>query len=225
MSYSERDCWDDMNKVLYSPYYGALSGKQHGTGIMTAKNFLSDKIALAEQMFEMLGGKDPAILRLLLTADSLSASPYGFGGKDVLQGAYNFDQNQTTLKIAKELQLSDIIIESLDRSPTAKKSLETTIVESLGEPLANVDIITPEIKQEYLQHVANRKMPRDFIERLKNQPVSQEQASRIAMQESHMRHAISKLNEQQRKNPLKYLLGTKEMDFAQQKPQPDQGNV
>lgn len=218
MSYTDKTRWEDMNKILYSQYYSALSGKQHGTGVMTEKDFLTDKINLAEQMFSILGGQDSTFLKILFTADSLASAPYGFGGRKALQEVYHYDKNQIVRKIAQELQLSDDLIKSLDRSSADEKSLEVILLQKLGDSVENLDRLTPEIKQEFLACASRGRISKSFMQQLRETPVSSEQATIMETQASDMHYAISKLGEGQKKNPLKFLLKTKESDLAQQRP-------
>jgi len=216
MSYTDEIRYQDINKVLYSPYYGALADKQHGTGIMTKKDFLADKIALAEQMFAILGGKDPEFLKLLFTADALASAPFGFGGEKVLRENYQYDKNQITQKIAQKLQLSETLIKSLDRnSVNGDTSLEVILLHKLSDSVENLDSITPEIKEQFLACARSGKITKEFIQQLRNQTPPPEREEKVTAQEASMRYVLSKMTEQQKENPLKHLLRIKESDFAQ----------
>jgi hypothetical protein len=215
MCYSEQLQWEDQSKILYSNYYRALSHKQHAMGTQSQKDFLTDIINLAQEMCVILNSRKSEFMEILLTADSLSAAPYGIGGRRVLEEIYQYDKNAVTLNIARELQLSDFMIECLDRNTFVGKGLEISILQAVPDTLENVDVLTPEIRQVFLEAAKAGFLADEQRDRLRNQPITPEQEEIIKRQEACIRHAISKPLPRHYDNPLEYWLGTKEWHFAQ----------
>jgi len=221
MSYTDKDAWVDNSKILYSQYYRALSDKQHGSGEMTVKDFLNEKISFAEELAKMICRNDDVYtgyLKVLLTAGSLASAPYGFGGRAVLEEVFQYDKNKITLEIAKELQLSEKLTQSLDKDSTVGPFMEECILLNFDRILVNTDCLTPSIKQEIFDTVPLGGIPDELIQKLIETPFSPEHIDRIEKQKSQMRHVIDKLKEQNApniKDHLKYILSTKERDFVQ----------
>lgn len=216
MGYTDKMRWEDQSKILYSPYYAALADKQHGSGIMTEKEFLQRKTDIAKEMFAVIGGKDPLFLEILFTADSLAATPYGFGGRNVLREAYQYDKNDIARKIAREIQLSDILIGSL--LPSETRTLEAILLDTLNAVLENIDVPKQEMKKELLECASAGKIARDKFLRFVEDPRPAEKAAKIAKQESDMRFVIGVLERDGVPgggDPLMFLLGNKERNFAQ----------
>ena len=218
MGYTDKMMWEDKSKILYAPYYAALAHKQHGSGLISEKVFLQRKIDIAKEMFSLLGGKDPSFLELLFTADSLAATPFGFGGRKVLKEEYAYKREKITQIIAQELQLSDTLISSL--SPMENQSLEAAILSGISPLFEAADVITEEIKQKLMKCAAMGRIRRDIEGIIAEQSLSPEQAERIAEQESRMLFAVEVLRRDGPPDggePLMYLLRTKEEDFARKK--------
>jgi len=218
MTITDKEIWENQSIIMCSRYYGALSDKQHASGITTAKDFLFATIEIAKEMFVILGGSDSIYLELVLNANSLSAPPYGIGGRNVLQRVYQYDENEVILKIADELQLSDKIKARLRIKPSDDRSLEESIMQGLRELLATVDIITPDLKNVLINGSKRTYITEEETEKIKNHPFSPEQSMRIAEQEVNMKYVIETIERDGVPgggDPLMYILGTKERDFAQ----------
>jgi hypothetical protein len=219
MAYSLQLLWEDHNKILYSKYYGALSDKQHATGKLSQKDFLTDKINLAHEMVVLICNDDSSFLDMLFTADYLSEAPFGIGGRRVLEEIYQYDKNAATLNIAREIQLSEHAIESLDNRTSPDKSAEVCLLQFM-RVLDKLDVLTPELRQELLDSAEQGYVTKELMNRLENPPITPEQEEIIKRQEACMRYAISKPLPRHYDNPLEYWLGTKERDFAKLPKQP-----
>jgi len=216
-NFTNPQTWEDMSKIMYSPYYAAMAHRQHGSGIMTEKEFLMEKIELAKAIFQASGGRDASYLEMLLTADSLATTPYGFGGKNIISQKYQYDHEAVILKIAQELKLSDRAQASLDKTNPTRGHMEEGILFALRHLLEGVDVLSPEVKKEYVGFMTNPSPSmsvQEFKKHLATVSAPADQAERIMAQEEKARFVVSQMNPNT-KNPLKYLLGTKEKDFAQ----------
>jgi hypothetical protein len=216
MAYSEQLLWEDHNKILYSKYYGALSDKQHATGKLSQKDFLTDKLNLAREMLVLIRNRDVdhSFLDMIFTADCLAEAPFGIGGRRVLEEIYQYDKNAATLNIAREIQLSDNAIECLDNRTSIDFCLEVRLLYLLRF-LDKLDVLTPELRQELLDSAEQGYVTKVLMNRLENPSIAPESEEIIKRQEACMRHAISKPLPRHYDNPLEYWLGTKERDFAQ----------
>ena len=209
MNYTDKMLYEDKSKILYSPYYAALAWRQHGTGNITAKDFLTQKIELIKLIVARYFGnnRDTSCIEMLALADSLSTTPFGFGGEKVLKESLGYDKDKLTMIIAEELNLSEFMQNHLDRD-TPEIDASDAIIRWLDKKLEGVDLLTDEIKQEILNSSD------EDMSKVTTPPLSPEEIEKTNEQERRMEQVIKQAQKQGNPSPLKYILSTKEKDFV-----------
>ena len=129
-------------------------------GTITQDSLLWAKKRMAEKIYENLGGQNPIYLEVLLYASALATPPFGQGGAEVLKEKFGFDKDDYTLKIAKEIGLSERIIDDLDKThPRSTK--DSGIVQALDVLLDKRVGTTPELEREIVEDI--KAMSDDYV--------------------------------------------------------------
>ena len=224
MNYSDQMLWEDMSRILYSRYYGALSDKQHGSGKISEQDFVQSKIKFGGEILSGLG-YNSEFLKLIFTVDSLAAAPYGIGGQNVLTDKYGYDKKKIIKKIIKEINLSDMvedafkIIDTDSGQPTAVYTETRLLMIFNILPLEKMDFFPKQLAEELCNYFEKKECEIDKAIKEMLAP-NADREERISGQEEDMRYVIEVLERDGVPgggDPLMYLLGTKERDFAQRK--------
>lgn len=217
-TYTNEMYYQDMNKIMYSPYFRAMASRQHSVGTITQDSLLWSKKRMAEKIYENLGGKGTNYLEVLLYASALATPPFGHGGAEVLKEKYGYDKNSYTLKIAKQLGLDDEAIADLDKT-SSQGSIQGGVVQALDVLLDKRVGVTPEMEKEIIEDItATTKkrvsVSRELYDRLTVFTPSALQVAAIAGQKEAMERAIKCLEEQDipefQEEPILYILKQKE---------------
>jgi len=215
------DTWREMGLIMYSRYYGAMSDKQHGDGSFMEKGFLQSKIDCGVKLLNHYGGDNIELLKLLLTVDSLASTPFGIGGKNVLTEKYGYNKKSVTQKIINEVGLSPFVIACFESDEFV--CFESHVLQLLCQklPIDKINYISKQFTDDLLDALINKSSKingtiNDLI------VFNDERMARISEQEEDMLYVINILERNGVPgggDPLMYLLGTKEKDFAKRKKQ------
>ena len=210
----------DINKIIYSRYYGALNDKQHGCGIITESDFLCSKEEISSSILSGLGRDDDSFLQVLLYADSLAAPPYGTGGAEVLRELFGYNQEEQTLEIIQEIGLSEEIIVEMQNAASSHITTEMGIVRALRVILANSHGVTEEMEQVISLDIIRRSttakigVAKDLYMELNSPVLNPKQLADIEKQKSDMLRAVTVLEESGFKGDIvKHVLGMKECNL------------
>jgi len=199
-----RDVWyRDMHLIMHSPYYYSLTDKQHGTGKLTGGMVLGIKKELGKRiLFATTGECESNYLDILISVNSLAVALFGLGGQRVLKKAYGFNKKTESIRIAKKLGLSAVVVGTLENP--SQDNAEESITKYLDNVFINIDSLTPKLRDGIVAGYGKGFMPK---------PIAENDKTRT--QAKRMEYAISQpIPEEFKDNPLDYFLQTKEGDLA-----------
>jgi hypothetical protein len=220
MTYTRELYQQDIGKIMYSSYYRALPGKQHGDGTISEYDFLQFKNRIAQKIYKHLGGGCTEYLQVLLYLNSLATTPYGFGGANVLKEKFGYDKDAETLKIAQNLGLSEVLISDLTTLPQEVHSAESGIVRVVEILTRNMLSFSLEKADEIASDVNAHSTPErmgcsdELFESSKAIPHDEALLAKISKQENDMKEAILLAQKQGVTGDLvSYLLGISDTVF------------
>jgi len=222
--YTQESYFSDVNKIMYSLYYRALTQQQHGDGTNSAADFLHSKDRIAAAVLKSFGVEDAPYMEVLLKLDASASAPFGTGGTELLTEKYGYNKADYIVKIANELELSDKVVSAFDERDNG--SAERGVLKAINMVLERSNGPTIEREQEIASDIIanSERTPRGSIrisisqaifDRCNSVTLSAASLDKIAQQKEDMDKAIKYLQSKDIKGDLVlYLLGSKETDLG-----------
>jgi hypothetical protein len=216
----------DMNLILNSKEYAALSKKQHGTGKISAMDFLRDKEKLARSIDKELTGAETEYMKVLLYAAALGAAPFGTGGEKILLDMFNIDKRERSLQIAKNAGLSSLLLDDLGKECLGD---DTTVQRQILIMIDMVTVYLPAMTEEVIEEISSDVISHSspgmvfcsdelmdkYVLKPEEREIAPEDSKKIALQETQMRKAIALAQSRWMKDAdiWPFLIGKKESDL------------
>ena len=222
--YTQETYFSDVNKIMYSLYYRALTQQQHGDGTNSAASFLYAKERIANSVLKNFGIVNSPYMEVLLKLDALPAAPFGTGGTELLTEKYGYNKTDYIVKIANELKLSDDVVSAFDDRESG--SLQRNVLKAVNAVLEKSNGPTSESEQAIISDISTNSLrtprgsinvgvSRKLLEDCTSITPSASSLKKIAGQKEDMAEAIEKAKSKGFKGDMVlYLLGSKETDLG-----------
>jgi hypothetical protein len=139
----------DMDKILYSPYFAALSARKHGKS--DADTYLDGKDSLTRRLAEKYGA-ERELTKALLYARELGNPPLGDVGEKFMRDELGTTPLQASVAIANDLGLSPELVGELQNldSPSTKEGI---IVNFVNTTCDRLPILCPSIVDKLYENI------------------------------------------------------------------------
>lgn len=219
-TYTSEKYYQDMNKILYSPYFRALASSDHATGSIKQQQMLHKKMGIASKILENLGGVSTNFLEVLLHARAIASPPLGQGGEEILKEKFGYDKGKYALKIAQAIGLTVDVTEQLDPN-NLKGCTQRGIVRTLDRLLDKVPGITSDMEQQIVDDITAITLEynkvgvsNDLRDKLASFAPSPLQQAKIEGQRENMEKYIKWMETQNIEgDPVMHILGLKESEI------------